>query len=107
MNHHLHAKDFDDLWAMTQPGATLVYWTSRSLAVDCSDAAPGFAKAKQPEPTLDQDRARALRAWAQRKARSGDGYLTQARRGDGAFDYRITRAVRATPHRTWAEEQVA
>lgn len=94
MNHHLNARDFDDLWRDLAPGAALVYWTSSSLAADCADPLPGGAKPK-PDLTSEQGRAHAVRNWAQKRAHAGEGYLTQARRINGAFDYRITRAKEA------------
>ena len=83
-NHHLNTADFDALWADLAPGSTISYWTSRSLAEACADSIDA------PDP--EQARARAVRRWAQRKAHAGEACLTQKRRPDDMFDYRITRA---------------
>lgn len=100
--HHLNAKDFTDLWRELAPGQTLIYWASRSLAADCADVLAGGRRPK-PRLTPEQGRAHAVRSWAQRKAKAGEGYLTQAQHDDGTFDYRITRAHTVVPRRTWAE----
>ena len=92
-NHSLCAIDFSQLWPGLAPGAMLVYWTSRSLAADCSDPLPGALLPPRSKSVaeLERARARAVRNWAQRLTRAGEGYLTQRRRTDGTFDYRITR----------------